>query len=190
MKLNELIAYNFLMISLYIDADSLPKTHREIVIRRILKDKLPAFFVADRPLPDVLEAIALDTKNRRDPYRSTLEADELKKIKSEIKMIVVDSGTNAADDKLVELATPSALAITHDIPLASRLLEKGLYVIDDRGREFTLNNIKELLSIRGIMGEFREMGIFSDKSVRFNQKIINDFSNCFDSVLQRLSRQK
>ena len=174
------------MAQLYIDADSVPKPIREIIIRRIVKNQLEAVFVADRELPDVKKAIAEDTALRREPYRNTLDKDELKKIKSKISMIVVESGTNSADNKLVEIAVSPALAITHDIPLASRLLEKGLVVIDDRGRDFTRDNINYLLSLRDLNSDFRDMGIAFEKSSHFNQRIINEFANRFDVSVQNL----
>ncbi len=182
----ESISYNLDMPTLYIDADSLPKTHRAIVLRRIMKDHMDAFFVADRKLSDVLVSIEEDTKALRDPYRGKLEKEELKAIKSNIKMIVVESGVNSADDYLVSIATAPGLAITHDIPLASRLIEKGLLVIDDRGREFTSDNIKELLSYRAINNDFRDIGVAFAPSGSFDSRTINAFANCFDSMLYRL----
>lgn len=173
------------MFTLYVDADSLPKTHRAIILKRILKDNISAFFVADRELPDVKDAIAADTAAKRDPYRDLVSKEDLKRIKSNISMIVVDSGDNSADDEIVRIATPPALAITHDIPLASRLLGKGILVIDDRGREFTNDNIRELLSLRDINNDLREYGLGFDKSERFKQGTIDKFANCFDSIIQR-----
>lgn len=174
------------MFSLYVDADSLPRQHREIVLRRIMKDHIESFFVADRILPDVMDAIQEDTKSLRDPYRGIMERDELRKIKSNIHMIVVESGANSADDHIVDIIKTPALAITHDIPLAYRLLEKGACVIDDRGRQFTCDNIKHLLSLRELNNSFREAGISFDKSARFDSKTLNMFANCFDSIIAKL----
>lgn len=176
------------MAQLYIDADSVPKPIREIIIRRILKNQLEAVFVADRELPDVKKAISDDTALRREPYRNVLDKVELRKIKSRISMIVVESGTNSADNELVRIASSPALAITHDIPLASRLLEKGLVVIDDRGRDFTQDNINYLLSLRDLNSDFRDMGVSFEKSSHFNQKTINEFANRFDMSIQKLLR--
>ena len=78
-------------------------------------------------------------------------------------MVVVEGGENAADDKIVELANENNLCITHDIPLAARLIEKNVYVIDDRGNVLDKNNIRERLSIRDTQKDFREMGIFNEK---------------------------
>lgn len=177
------------MFSLYIDADSLPKQHREIVLRRVMKDHIESYFVADRSLPDVLDVIKEDTRTLRDPYRGVLDKDDLKKIKSNIHMVVVETGANSADDYIVEIIKTPSLAITHDIPLAARLLDKGAFVIDDRGREFNKDNIKQLLSLRDLNTSFRETGIFFDKSARFDSKTLNQFANCFDSIIAKLVRE-
>ena len=174
------------MFCLYIDADSLPKTHRKIVLRRIIKENLTAYFAADRELPDVVEAKALHTADLRQPHKDKLEKSELRKIRSGINMVVVESGTDSADNYLVEIAVAPGLAITHDIPLASRLIEKGITVLDDRGEELSKDNIRERLSIRDVMADFREMGINPDKTKRFDERTINEFASSFDRIVNSM----
>ena len=176
------------MFKVYIDADSLPKTHRKIVLNRVIKENLETYFVADRDLSDVAEAYAQHTSSLRAPFKDKLDKAELRKIKSSINMIIVDKGTDSADNKLVEIASSPSIAITHDIPLAMRLLEKGVSVIDDRGHEYTLANIKERLSMRSVMASFREMGIYDEKTKRFDDKTINAFANSFDILIERYKR--
>ena len=103
-------------------------------------------------------------------------------------MEVVESGTNSADDRLVELAAAPALAITHDIPLAERLIAKGLIVIDDRGNTLTEENIRRRMSERDVNAKLREMGLFTDKSKHFDEKTIREFSAAFDKALSMLER--
>lgn len=155
------------MFSLYVDADSVPIKHRNVIIRRILKERIPSYFVADRPLKDVIEA---------------------KREFSQIEMIVVDKGINSADSKIVEMASAPALAITHDIPLASLLIEKGISVIDDRGSEFDEDTIKERLSERNMMTEMRNMGLYISTQRRFDQKALERFSNAFDRKISELKK--
>ena len=38
---------------IYLDADSLPLKHREIILKRCIKENIITFFVADRELKDV-----------------------------------------------------------------------------------------------------------------------------------------
>ena len=103
-------------------------------------------------------------------------------------MIVVEGGVNAADDKIVQLAEKNNLCITHDIPLAARLIEKGVIVIDDRGNRLDKNNINERLSIRDTQKELREMGIFNDKQKPFDLKTYNLFANSFDKAISEIKR--
>lgn len=176
------------MLKIYVDADSITQIHREIIIRRAISEKAELYFVADRSLKDVNDAISLDTKRLRDPYRETMDKDELRKIKSKIQMIIVDNGANSADDEIVRIASSPALAITHDIPLSQRLIEKSVTVIDDRGNVLDSNNINERLSIRDINRELREMGLSSDKSKRIDSATMNKFAAAFDKSINDLKK--
>ena len=176
---------------IYIDADSVPRGHREIILRRVLGKDIYTLFAADRTLGDVTEAIAKDKALRRKPFRGILPDAEVRKIGSLIEMLVVESGKDSADNALCERAEPPALAVTHDIPLASRLLEKGLVVIDDRGGEYTAGTIRERLQERENNRAFREMGIFQDKTKSFDRKTVREFANTFDRCLSKLlSKEK
>lgn len=175
-------------LTIYLDADSLPLKHREIIIKRCVKENFKTFFVADRELSDVREAIRQHTITLRTPYRGVLDSQEIRKIKSTIQMIVVEGGMNAADDKIVEIAEKNSLCITHDIPLAARLIKKGAIVIDDRGNRLDKNNINERLSIRDTQKELREMGIFNDKQKPFDTKTYNLFANSFDKAISEIKR--
>ena len=176
------------MARIYIDADSIPERHRLIVLRRIIGKAHSAWFVADRRLQDVERAIEEDKRLRRAPFRDTLTREEARKIGSEIHMVVVDSGADSADDEIVRIAEVPALAITHDIPLAARLLDKGLAVIDDRGGRYDAGSIRERLSERGNNRIFREMGLFDQPSKRFDERTIQRFAAAFDHAVIELDK--
>ena len=176
------------MIKAYIDSDSVPVRLREIILRRLVKENIPAWFVADRPLKDVRQKIAEHTASLREPLRSTMDKEELRKVKSPIEMVVVETGANSADDRIVEMAEAPGLAITHDIPLAERLIKKGVTVIDDRGNVFSEENIRERMSERAYMAEFRENGIFIKAQKGMTDKDVNAFSNALDRELQKLKK--
>lgn len=176
------------MARIYIDADSIPERHRSIVLRRIIGKAHSAWFVADRRLQDVERAIEEDKRLRRAPFRDTLTREEARKIGSEIHMVVVDSGADSADDEIVRIAEVPALAITHDIPLAARLLDKGLAVIDDRGGRYDAGSIRERLSERGNNRIFREMGLFDQPSKRFDERTIQRFAAAFDHAVIELDK--
>jgi uncharacterized protein YaiI (UPF0178 family) len=179
------------MLKIYIDADSLPVQLRAIILRRIIREELAAWFVADRPLKDVNSAIAEHTALLRRQKREGGVVDQtaLRAIKSQIVMVVVAPGDDSADDWIVEHAATPALAITHDIPLASRLVERGITVLDDRGGIYTEENIAQRLSVRNIMGEFREMGIYAERHRPMDSRQVKAFSDAFDATLTKLLKQ-
>ncbi len=179
------------MLKLYVDADSCPKNLRQIVLRAIMRNNLVSCFVADRPLKDIEQACQMHTAELRNAARKAGERDEmaLRAIRSPITMVVVQPGMDSADDWIVENATPPAIAITHDIPLASRLVKKGLTVLDDRGKTYTRENMAQRLSVRNAMTEFREMGLFAEKHERMGNKQIKAFSDAFDSLLTAMLKQ-
>lgn len=184
-----LFGYHQVMIRIYIDADSLPLRQRSILLKRLRKEGLESFFVADRPVRDILLQIEEHTAELRAPFRGVLEKEELKKIRSPLKFIQVPTGANSADDYLVSISEAPGLCVTHDIPLASRMIEKGILVIDDRGNRYDEKNIRERLSERDYMTEFRQMGIFSPENRKFDHKDVEKFSNALDHALLELQKR-
>lgn len=168
------------MFGIYVDADSIPKALRPIILRAGARTGAQLCFVADRLLPDVAAWINEDT------HRKRMAGDGDKSIKSNVKMIVVSQGDNSADDRLVELAGPGCLCITHDIPLASRLLEKGCTVIDDRGSDYTAENIKPLLVSREVNTTLREAGFFSEQQSRRTGSTVKAFADNLDRAITRM----
>ncbi len=71
---------------------------------------------------------------------------------------MVPSGPDAADDYLVEHAEPGDLVICSDIPLADRLVKKGVVALDPRGREFDERNMGERLALRNLFSDLRDQG--------------------------------
>ena len=178
------------MLRIYVDGDSMTERHRSIILRRVIghADAI-CVFAADRALPDVVRAIELDKAERRRPFRDQLPPEEVRKIGSGIHMEVVGKGKDSADDYLVSVAVPGSVAITHDIPLSARLIEKGVIVIDDRGGRLTASDIKQRLSERSNNAIFREMGLFEGNQKRFVERTIRLFAAAFDKAVSESMRQ-
>ncbi|MGB4407384.1 MAG: DUF188 domain-containing protein [Sphaerochaeta sp.] len=174
------------MFTLYIDADSCPKNLRTILLRCIVKNDYAAFFVADRPLKDVQTAYEQHTAKLRSEAGQRGIGD-LRSITSKIENIVVDSDMDSADNWIVDNATLPCLVVTHDIPLAARLVEKDIPTIDDRGGVFTKESMAQRLSIRNAMKEFREMGIFNEKHKPMGPKETKAFSDSLNTMLHKLT---
>lgn len=184
-------------ILLWIDGDSCPKNLRAILLRAIMRVGIRAVFVADRPLPDVVQAMADHTSSMRKkvkelmsrPEVPNLPIDNIRRVRTTIAMSVVATGPDSADDYIVEHAAPRTLAVTHDVPLAARLVAKGLVVLDDRGGCFTSANIGERLSLRNAMTELREMGIYAEQSRGMGPAEAKAFADALDRQLVELLRR-
>ncbi len=179
-------------MKVFVDADSFLKQMRDIVLRAAIKRNLDITFVADRSLKDVLIASESHTSILRKETLSNnpnIEKEELKKITSSIKMIIVESDSDSADNMIVDLAKEGDLAITHDIPLIDRLAEKGVLVLDDRGNVFTDKNIKERLSIRNAMTELRSYGINVEKNKKMGSKEVRLFADAFSKTLDKYKEE-
>ncbi|MDY7028548.1 MAG: DUF188 domain-containing protein [Spirochaetota bacterium] len=145
---------------IWIDADSFPRRLRSIVRKAALRTKVRAVFVSDRKLMDVKGSF--------------------------VENIVVPHGSGRADEEMVERVEPGDLAITRDIPLAARLVDRGAIVIDDRGKLYTTENIRERLSIRHAMEGFRMAGINLEGSNPPGEKEVRLFAGALDRELTKL----
>jgi uncharacterized protein YaiI (UPF0178 family) len=130
---------------------------RELVQRRAAKLSLRLLFVANRPIP------------RGDG----------------VEMIICHNSENSADDRIAELAEKGDIAITRDVPLAKRLVEKDVFVINDRGRAFTKENINELLSIRNFMTELADNGLETERTANYGKKELKSFADALDKALMK-----
>ena len=104
--------------------------------------------------------------------------------------IRVDGGPDKADDYIAEHAVPGDVAVTADIPLAARLVEKGVLTIDPRGTEYSEDNIGERLSIRDFMEQVRMTGVETGGPRVYGLKDKQAFANSLDRILTRLARSQ
>jgi len=150
-------------MQIYVDADAFPKVIQEILFRAIERLRVPLILVSN--------------KHVRYPN------SEL------ISRIVVGEGPDIADDKIVEIVQHGDLVITADIPLASRVIEKGAYAINPRGELYTKTNINHKLAMRDLMDELRKNGEITGGPSSFNQKNIQEFANQLDRFLTKHCRK-
>ncbi|WP_428768591.1 DUF188 domain-containing protein [Treponema sp. HNW] len=142
-----------------VDADSCPVSVRDMIIRFAERLKIKAVFTANRIIP--------------------------LKPSSYVRMEVSENLPDAADNQIVAQCGNDDIVITRDIPLAQRLVDKGITVLNDRGTVYTAENIRERLSIRNFNLELYEQGIAADKTDRFGKKELNLFANSLDRELQK-----
>lgn len=148
---------------IWVDADAAPRDVKDIVARAARRLEVPVLFVANQRL----------YTPPGNPF---------------VAAMTVAGGPDAADDYIAEHAEPGDLAITADIPLASRLVARGVSAVDPRGEEFTGENIGERLSIRDFMDGLRSTGVDTGGPRAYGAKEKRAFAATLDRVLTRLSR--
>lgn len=144
---------------IWIDADAFPNVIKDVLIRASVRLNVPLCFVANKPV------------------RIGGAAN--------ISFIQVPAGLDVADDRIAELAQPGDLVITADIPLADRVVTKGAFALDPRGKLYTEENIKDSLAMRGLCKELRDCGVISGGPAAFNKMDRQTFANRLDSFLTR-----
>ncbi|QEY65504.1 YaiI/YqxD family protein [Metapseudomonas lalkuanensis] len=146
----------------WIDADACPRAAKDLVIKFALKRKFEVVLVAGQG--QVKPAFAC------------------------VRLVVVPSGPDAADDYLVENAVPGELVICSDVPLADRLVKKGVAALDPRGREFDERNMGERLAVRNLLTDLRDQGQMGGGQAAYGDRERQAFSNSLDRLLTKLSR--
>ncbi|MGG5870515.1 YaiI/YqxD family protein [Pseudomonas peli] len=147
----------------WIDADACPKAAKDQVVKFALKRRFEVLLVAGQA--------------------------QIKPAYSCVRLIVVPSGPDAADDYLVEHAVPGELVICSDVPLADRLVKKGVAALDPRGREFDERNMGDKLAVRNLFTELREQGQVGGGQPPYGERDKQAFANSLDRILTRLQRQ-
>lgn len=146
-------------MTLYIDGDAFPNLLKPIVFKAIKRLSLKTIVVSNKKI---------------NIGQSPL-----------INYIIVDLGADEADNKIVELIEENDLAITADIPLANRIIEKKAHAIDHRGELFTEDNIKEYLAMRNLMEELRDSGEITKGPKPFGLNDTKKFANQLNMFLQK-----
>jgi uncharacterized protein len=144
---------------IYVDADGFPSVAKDLLIRAVIRVQVPLIFVANKPLRYEPSAV--------------------------ISSIIVPEGPDVADDRIVERVEPGDLVITADIPLADRVVAKGAFALNYRGKLYTEDNIKDRLAMRDLMNELRDGGMMTGGPAAFGKKDCQAFINQLDSFLSR-----
>jgi len=147
-------------VKILVDADSCPGVVRELILRATLRTRTRAVFAANRIIPDIGGDYA--------------------------EMLVCPAGEGSADDQLAALAQTGDLAVTRDVPLAARFLKAGAAVLDDRGRIYTAENIRERLSLRDFTVGLAENGYEFERSAGYGKRELKAFADSFDKLLSKL----
>ncbi len=95
---------------------------------------------------------------------------------------------DAADDRIVERIGADDVAVTEDILLAQRCIEKGARVLTPRGHEYTPANIGEAVATRELLAGLRESGHEVGGPSAFDKRDRSRFLRELEEVLRRVER--
>jgi uncharacterized protein YaiI (UPF0178 family) len=102
-----------------------------------------------------------------------------------VRHVVVPAGADAADDWIVENGLANDIAVTADVPLAARLVEKGLHVLGPTGRPFTPESIGMAVAMRDFKQHLRESGEIKGYNPGFSARDRSAFLSTLDQTVRR-----
>lgn len=146
-------------MQIWVDADACPATVKELLFRAAERRRIKVTLVANQSM--------------RLPRSEFVTA------------ILVPSGMNIADRKIVEVVEPDDLVITADIPLAADVVAKGATALDPRGELYTENNVHERLSVRNMLDGLRGEGHVLGGPANYTPRNRQEFANQLDRWLAK-----
>lgn len=106
-----------------------------------------------------------------------------------VRHVVVPGTADAADDWIVENAIKGDIAITADVPLAARLVERDVHVLGPTGRTFTPASIGMDVAMRNLKQDLRESGEIKGYNPGFTDRDRSDFLQALDRTVRRALKE-
>ena len=106
-----------------------------------------------------------------------------------VHRVVVTDGPDAADDWIAASIGPRDIAVTADIPLASRCLKAGARVIGPTGKPFSDASIGMALAMRDLSRHLRETGESKGYNASFARQDRSRFLQALEEAVQAIRRQ-
>jgi uncharacterized protein len=107
-----------------------------------------------------------------------------------VQRVIVAEGPDAADDWIAERIGPTDIAITQDIPLASRCMKNGARALSPMGKAFTADNIGMALAMRDLKAHLRETGDIQGSNPSFTRNERSRFLQVLEQMVQDILRGK
>ena len=149
------------MTEIYVDADACPV--KDEVVRVAERHQLSVHVVSDggiRPNPHPL-----------------------------VSTVIVDQGSDAADNWIADRIGTGDIAATNDIPLAARCIESGASVIRPNGEMLDEQSIGSVLATRNLMSDLRSAGETTGGPRPFSKKDRSNFLDYLERTIQAAKRR-
>ncbi|WP_096270804.1 YaiI/YqxD family protein [Paucisalibacillus globulus] len=102
-----------------------------------------------------------------------------------VETVYVDTGADAADYRIMQLAEKKDLIITQDYGLASLGLGKGCLVLHHKGFAYTNKNIDQLLQTRHLSAKARRSGQKTKGPKPYTEEDRKNFRELLEKTIQR-----
>ncbi|GLQ17895.1 YaiI/YqxD family protein [Maritalea porphyrae] len=147
------------MTKIYVDGDACPV--KDEIIRVAERYAVPVVIVSNGGL-----------RPSRDPM---------------IQHVIVPHGADEADNWIADEIVEGDVAVTADIPLAQRCLDKKARVLGPTGKPFTDENIGMAIAMRGLKQDLRESGEIKGYNPGFTKADRSNFLQALDRLLSSKS---
>ena len=149
------------MTQIYVDADACPV--KAEVEKTATRHKIPVFVVSNGGI-----------RPSQNPIITT---------------VVVDQGTDVADQWIADHCGTGDIVVTSDIPLAARAIEHGSLVVKPNGQILTSKNIGPVLAARDLMSDIRSADpFFQGRSKAFSKSDRSRFLDALERVIRKSQR--
>jgi uncharacterized protein YaiI (UPF0178 family) len=149
-------------MKIWVDADACPRAVKDILYRAAERLRIELVLVANQPIAVPRSAL--------------------------ISRRTVERTLDAADRAIAGWAEPGDLVVTHDIPLAADLVAKGITALNPRGELYTIENVRQQLSMRDFMDSLRGAGVDTGGPSAYDARDARAFANQLDRLLARVAR--
>lgn len=106
-----------------------------------------------------------------------------------VNRVIVAEGPDAADDWIAMRIGAEDIAVTADIPLASRCLKAGARVVGPTGKPFTDATIGMALAMRDLQQHLRETGESRGFNASFTRADRSRFLQALEEAVQAIKRR-
>lgn len=147
---------------IWVDADSFPAKARDLLLKTAGGKGLRVIYVANHDIPFSLS----------NPL---------------FEMQICPQTPGAADDCIADGCIPGDIAATRDIPLAARLVDKGVHVINDRGVRYDKRTVEKRLKERELSLQMEALGLHTGHSREgYGGRDLDAFGKCLHALLASL----
>ena len=176
------------LLTIWIDADSMPRRVRDITARAGIRHAIPVLYVSNRLVDVTVPSPETEVVNPAAVERVQEIADDGESgwQNGWIANVLVDGTVDTADALIVRNAVAGDLVVTRDLPLAEQLVAADVYAMNDGGPLWTWDGIRERRSVRDAALELRMSGRVDGTGERsYGIREAHRFAETFDAFLHR-----